>query len=115
MLIASARSFIPIFCEVFPETPVSTSSKIIVSGKSFSARTLFIASIIRDSSPPDAIFASGIGRTDFPRGDFDSLIEAVKTRIFVLPKETDVYPGHGLATTVADEQLHNPYFTEFTR
>lgn len=63
----------------------------------------------------DLIFYRGVGRTDFPGGDFDSLIDAIKSRIFVLPKETAIYPGHGLTTSVADEQLHNPYFTEFTR
>jgi hydroxyacylglutathione hydrolase len=63
----------------------------------------------------DLLFYRSIGRTDFPGGDFDSLIDAVKSRIFVLPQDTAVYPGHGLATSVADEQLRNPYFTEFTR
>jgi glyoxylase-like metal-dependent hydrolase (beta-lactamase superfamily II) len=63
----------------------------------------------------DLLFYRSIGRTDFAGGDFDSLIASVKTQIFTLPADTVVYPGHGLATTVADEQLANPYFTEFTR
>lgn len=63
----------------------------------------------------DLLFYRAVGRTDFLGGDFDSLITSVKTQIFPLPEDTVIYPGHGLATTVADEKLHNPYFTEFTR
>ena len=42
----------------------------------------------------DLVFYRGVGRTDFPGGNFDDLIEAIKNRIFVLPKETAIYPGH---------------------
>ena len=55
------RSFTPIFWAARPLTPVSISSNIIVGVSSFSATTFFIASIIRESSPPEAIFAIGFG------------------------------------------------------
>ena len=63
----------------------------------------------------DLLFNRSIGRTDFLGGDYDSLINAVKTAIFTLPDATTVYPGHGPATTVGAEKQHNPYFSEFAR
>lgn len=58
----------------------------------------------------DLIFAGSIGRTDLPKGDFQILIHAVKTKIFTLPDETIIYPGHGPETTVGQEKLTNPFF-----
>lgn len=58
----------------------------------------------------DLIFYRSIGRTDFPGGDLDALRRSVRERIFTLPPETVLYPGHGPATTAGEEHLHNPYF-----
>jgi len=60
----------------------------------------------------DLIFAGSIGRTDLPGGDHDALIRAVKEKIFVLPDDTVLFPGHGPATTVGEEKRSNPFFTE---
>ena len=57
----------------------------------------------------DTLFAMSVGRTDLPTGDSDTLEESIRTRIFELPEETIVYPGHMHVTTVAREKLHNPY------
>lgn len=57
----TSRSFMPIFCAALPLTPVSISSKISVGMLSRSAITHFSASMIRDSSPPDAMRARGLG------------------------------------------------------
>ncbi|HSN62056.1 MAG TPA: MBL fold metallo-hydrolase [Ferruginibacter sp.] len=57
----------------------------------------------------DVLFKQSIGRTDLPGGDFDTLINSIKTQLFVLPDETKVYSGHGLSTTVGDEKKFNPY------
>lgn len=57
----------------------------------------------------DALFAGGIGRTDFPGANHKTLIESIKTRLLTLPPETAVYPGHGPATTVAEEAATNPW------
>ncbi len=57
----------------------------------------------------DALFNGGIGRTDLPGGDFAELERSIRTQIYSLPGETVVYPGHGPATTVADEMAGNPY------
>jgi hydroxyacylglutathione hydrolase len=59
----------------------------------------------------DLIFAGSIGRTDFPGGSFEALIEGVKTKIFPYPDDTRLFPGHGPATTVGREKKTNPFFT----
>ena len=58
----------------------------------------------------DTLFAGSIGRTDFPGGDHDKLVEGVLTKIFPLGDDLRVYPGHGPATTVGRERLTNPFF-----
>lgn len=57
----------------------------------------------------DALFNRSVGRTDFPGGDFAQLERSIREQIYVLPDETVVYPGHGLATTVGAEKANNPY------
>ena len=52
----------------------------------------------------DVIFANGIGRTDFPDGDYSALIRNIREKIFVLPDETFLCSGHGPLTTVAAEK-----------
>lgn len=61
----------------------------------------------------DLLFYRSIGRTDFPGGSHQTLLDSVTTRIFPLPPETVVYAGHGPETSVGDEKLHNPYFSDF--
>ncbi len=58
----------------------------------------------------DALFAGGIGRTDLPGGDYRTLITSIKEKLFILPPETVVWPGHGEKTTVGAEINSNPYF-----
>lgn len=57
----------------------------------------------------DVIFAGSIGRTDFPQGNQQQLIDAIKQKIMVLPDDMTIYPGHGPTTTVAVEKATNPY------
>jgi len=57
----------------------------------------------------DTLFAGGIGRTDFPGGRYQQLIESIRTRLFALPDHTRVYPGHGEPTTIGEERRTNPF------
>ncbi|MBE6422527.1 MBL fold metallo-hydrolase [Succinivibrio dextrinosolvens] len=57
----------------------------------------------------DTLFAGSIGRTDFPLGDFDDLIDSIKNKLYKLPPQTDVLSGHGPNSTIADEIEGNPY------
>lgn len=57
----------------------------------------------------DVVFREGIGRTDFPGGDFDTLINSIRTQILTLPNETRLLTGHGPETTVGWERLNNPF------
>lgn len=63
----------------------------------------------------DLLFYRSIGRTDFPGGSMADLTKSVTRKIFTLPGETVVFSGHGLETSVGDERLNNPFFTEFVR
>jgi hydroxyacylglutathione hydrolase len=57
----------------------------------------------------DTLFAGGIGRTDFPGGNFDQIIASLRSRLLTLPDETKVLPGHGPATTIGEERASNPF------
>jgi glyoxylase-like metal-dependent hydrolase (beta-lactamase superfamily II) len=57
----------------------------------------------------DVLFAGSIGRTDFPDGSFDDLRDAIHRKLFTLPDDTIVYPGHGLETTIGRERRTNPF------
>lgn len=57
----------------------------------------------------DTLFEASVGRSDFPTGSSRQLIDSIKTRLFVLPDDTDVFPGHGGTTSIAYEKAHNPF------
>ena len=60
----------------------------------------------------DVLFAGGVGRVDLPGGDWDTLVESIRMLVDRFPPETVVYPGHGSATTLGAELLHNPFLVE---
>jgi len=57
----------------------------------------------------DVLFAGSIGRTDFPDGDFKTLVASIHDRLFTLPDETIVLSGHGGETTIGQERRGNPF------
>jgi len=58
----------------------------------------------------DTLFADSIGRTDLPGGSHEQLLNSIRTKLFTLPGDVIVYPGHGPQTTIGHEKCCNPYF-----
>jgi glyoxylase-like metal-dependent hydrolase (beta-lactamase superfamily II) len=81
------------------ETPGHTPGgiSILADGKLFSGDTLFRASI---------------GRTDFPGGNYKLLISVIRDKLFTLPDEVQVFPGHMSATSIEFERKYNPFIKE---
>ena len=57
----------------------------------------------------DTLFAESVGRTDLATGSMSALSRSIKERLFALPDETKVYPGHGESTTIGHEKQYNPF------
>lgn len=57
----------------------------------------------------DVLFNGSIGRTDLLGGNFEQLIEGIRTKLFTLPDKTEIYPGHGPKTTIGREKRDNPF------
>lgn len=60
----------------------------------------------------DTLFAGCIGRTDLPGGDYDEIMNSIRNKLMSLEGNTDVLPGHGPSSTIADERTKNPFITE---
>jgi glyoxylase-like metal-dependent hydrolase (beta-lactamase superfamily II) len=70
--------------------------------------------VIHDHTPPilfagDVLFRGSIGRTDFPGGSFEQLRDGIYAKLWTLPDQTLVYPGHGHPTTIGEEKRSNPF------
>ena len=57
----------------------------------------------------DVLFYHSVGRTDLPGGNHDTLLSSIHQKLFVLPDEVTVYPGHGHSTSLGEEKIHNPF------
>jgi hydroxyacylglutathione hydrolase len=72
---------------------------------------------VLDGTPPrvfggDVLFRGGIGRYDFPGSNGRLLLDGIRRKLFPLPPETIVYPGHGPVTTIGHEKQTNPFLLE---
>jgi hydroxyacylglutathione hydrolase len=61
------------------------------------------------------LFERGIGRTDFPGSNGPLLLRGIRSKLFTLPPETIVYPGHGEPTTIGAERSFNPFVGDDVR
>lgn len=57
----------------------------------------------------DTLFLGSIGRTDFVCGDFNSIINSIKSKLLILNDDISVYPGHGPSTSIGIERASNPF------
>lgn len=57
----------------------------------------------------DVLFHESIGRTDFPRSNHQDLLDSIRDKLFILPEDTHVLPGHGMPTTIGHEKNNNPF------
>ena len=97
---------------------LADSDPVEVLGHSFVARhvpghcpgsLLFHCAEAKLALVGDAIFRGSVGRTDLPGGDWARLLDSIRRRIYTLPPETHLLPGHGDPTTVGEEMRSNPY------
>ena len=104
-------------------TPGHTTGHCILYVASPDTRALQLPASQQAFSPPlrvekgvcfcgDLIFAGSVGRTDFPGGDWDTLVKSIKEQVFTLPDDTRLLPGHGPETTVEREKMSNPFVGE---
>lgn len=59
----------------------------------------------------DTLFSGSIGRTDYPGGSLDLLLQSIQNKLLELPDHVRVYPGHGPKTTIGHERKHNPFLS----
>jgi len=57
----------------------------------------------------DVLFRESIGRSDFPGGNLETLLKSIREQLFVLPDEVEVFPGHGIKTTIGYEKRNNMF------
>ncbi|MBK9299510.1 MAG: MBL fold metallo-hydrolase [Bacteroidetes bacterium] len=60
----------------------------------------------------DVLFQMSIGRSDFPGGNYDTLMQSIHSQLMMLPGDTKVYSGHGPETSIGFEKMNNPFITQ---
>ncbi len=63
----------------------------------------------------DVLFKENIGRTDLWSGDYNTLLNSIKTKLFTLPDDVKIFPGHGESSTIGYEKEHNPFSNEINK
>ncbi|MEZ8240017.1 MBL fold metallo-hydrolase [Vibrio splendidus] len=82
-------------------TPGHTPGHVVLSSEQ--ARMAFVG---------DVLFNGAIGRTDFPQGDFNTLIASIKTKLWPLGSDVTFVPGHGPESTFGRERVSNPFVAD---
>lgn len=109
-----------IFCEPSPEpfaylnegeqVVFGNSSLRIIHTPGHSPGSLcFISDEDKHVIAGDVLFQMSIGRTDLPGGDYDTLINSIAEKLYALPDDFKVYPGHGEPTSIGFEKKNNPF------
>lgn len=102
---------------------VDDGERLTVAGIELEVRAIpghspgHVVFVIHASDPPlvlggDVLFAGSVGRTDFPGGSFPQLKAGIEAKLWPLPDDTKVFPGHGPVTTVGEEKRTNPFVGE---
>ncbi|WP_242928009.1 MBL fold metallo-hydrolase [Pontibacter vulgaris] len=108
----------PMYQEILPEAYLkegdtikfgNTELQVIFAPGHAPGHVVFYNELKKICIGGDVLFQQSIGRTDLPGGDFDTLIQSIKTKLFTLPDEVTVYPGHGPETTIGYEKKYNPF------
>lgn len=60
----------------------------------------------------DVLFAGSVGRSDLPRGDHETLVESIRTKLWPLGDDVQFVPGHGPTSRIGEERLHNPFVAD---
>jgi hydroxyacylglutathione hydrolase len=71
----------------------------------------FISKVQKFVIAGDVLFSGGVGRTDLPSGDMDTLLDSIRRKLFTLGDDFLVYCGHGPNTTIGEERVYNPFLT----
>jgi glyoxylase-like metal-dependent hydrolase (beta-lactamase superfamily II) len=107
---AEDASMLPAYDFTIPDDDVVTVGKLRLRTIHTPGHTPGSTCFLLEGKPVlfsgDTLFPGGPGNTSLPGGDFPQIIESIDRRLFTLPKELLVLPGHGLDTTIADEAPH---------
>jgi glyoxylase-like metal-dependent hydrolase (beta-lactamase superfamily II) len=106
-------------CESFtPDRWLGDGDKVQVGEVEFDVRhcpghtpghVVFVSQAQKVAFVGDVLFAGSIGRTDFPGGDYDTLIHSIRDKLFPLGDDIRFVPGHGPMSTFGDERRSNPF------
>lgn len=87
----------------------NTSLKVLLAPGHSQGSIVFYNETDKTAIAGDVIFNRSIGRSDLPGGDYQQLENSIRTKIYTLPDETVLYPGHNEPTTVGEEKKFNPF------
>ena len=101
-----------------PDQWIGTNHNVTISGEEWKiisapghspASLVFYQPSSEFAIAGDVLFRESIGRTDLPGGNHQQLLTNIREKLFILPEETVIYPGHGPETTIGYEKKHNPF------